>query len=243
MFERRLSATRPSAIPDGAVGADADLHGGRPVGRLGGPVASRRCLGVLARSSVSTSPTSLTGSSLRWPPGQFGATVAAVNRLMPVPAATELLLISQAADVCVADSETRLNSMVPSSRSPSIPPGLAPLTSDARWARRQRPWRRRRHSLHLRDHRTTQWFRLHPIKRIAEDGRNQAASYSKVPSFRDSMAPAGVAPVGELHGLRARRRLRFPGLRSLEQASAGAGTQVHGGGGPGPVWPSTSSRL
>ena len=192
MFERRLSASGPEPFlidPWGPTLTFAEVD------RLAGSVAERLKVMSRHRGSVvglylSNQPHWVIASLAAW---STGATVAAVNRLMPVPAATELLSISQATAVCLEDSdEAQLR--VPSVAVSVDTTGLAPLTSEARWTAAADPGG---DAAILFTSGTTGQPKgfVSTHQRIVEDGRNQAASYSKVPSFRESMAPAGVAPV------------------------------------------------
>jgi acyl-CoA synthetase (AMP-forming)/AMP-acid ligase II len=192
MFERRVSANgaEPFLIgPSGPTLTFADAN------RLAGSVVARLKAVPRPRDSVvalylSNRPHWVIASLAAW---SMGATVAAINRLMPVSAAAELLSISQATTACVEDGD-EAQLLVPSVAVSVDTTGVVPLASDARWTAGADPGR---DAAILFTSGTTgrpKGF-VSTHQRIVEDGRNLAASYSNVPSFRESMAPARVAPV------------------------------------------------
>ena len=192
MFERRLSASGPEPFLINPWGPPLTFA---EVDRLAGSVAERLKAmsgppGSVVGLYLANQPHWVIASLAAW---SMGAAVAAVNRLMPVPAATELLSISQATAVCVEDGD-EAQLMVPSVAVSVDTAGLAPSASDARWMAAADPGAAA--AILFTSGTTGQpkgFVSTH--QRMVEDGRNQAASYSKVPSFRESMAPAGVAPV------------------------------------------------
>ena len=191
MFERRLSVngSEPFLVePSGAVVSFEEVN--RLVSVLAEQLeAAGSRPGTAVGLYLPNKPHWVVASLAAW---ALGCTVAAINRFIPEPAAAELLAISKVVAVCSETSDNpdpnlpsvavTMEARDPESISYARPPYGRNLDSDA--------------VIFFTSGTTGQpkgFSCTHD--QLSQYGREQAATYSKIPTFRESMAPLRSAPV------------------------------------------------
>ena len=192
MFEWRLSVngSEPFLVePSGAVVSFEEVN--RLASALAGQLeAAGGRPGTAVGLYLSNQPHWVVASLAVW---SLGCTVVAVNRFIPGPAAAELLSISQVTVVCSEGSDN------PDPALPSVAVSL-----EARNPEETIPYARTPYVRNL-DSDAVIFFTSGTTgqpkgfscthDQLSQYGREQAATYSKIPTFRESMAPLRAAPV------------------------------------------------